>query len=70
MAYIHNKKQFPYGTQMDEPVDFLSEYNGRDNFRKYLASMLQSSIREEILAEDSEQESSDHDSSDASQFVD
>ena len=52
MAYIHNKRKYPDDTPMDEPVDFSSEYEGRDEYRKYLVSMLRSSIREELLEEE------------------
>lgn len=52
MAYIHNKLKYPDHTPMDEPVDFSSEYEGRDEYRKYLVSLLRSSIREEVLEDE------------------
>jgi hypothetical protein len=52
MAYLH-KKYSESSTQVieeEEPADFSSEYEGKDETRKFLASMLNTGIREETQA--------------------
>ena len=47
MAYLTLKYEGEGAIDLDEPADFSSEFEGRDEIRKKLASILQTSIREE-----------------------
>jgi len=57
IAYINSKRQNPSNACIDEPADFASEYDGKDEYRKYLASLLHTSIREEMHIMDNDRES-------------
>jgi hypothetical protein len=49
-AYIYHKTRYANRLDIDEPADFSSEYEGKDEVRKKLAAVLRTSIREEVEA--------------------